>query len=84
MLKLASPGRSRRLCGIVFNIVLIGFGMYAVSSFAKASLESVSQVSRSTNSAESADKKFTMDVKNTATRNSVDDREKWQPQYPGQ
>ena len=65
MLRLASPGLSRRLCGVVVNVVLTTSSMYAVSvSFAQPPLP----LSRSYNSTESADKKFTIDAENSDTR----------------
>jgi type IV pilus assembly protein PilQ len=69
MLKLASPGLSRRLCGVVFNVVLTTSSMYAVSvSFAQAPVQPPLLTSRSNDSTESADKKFTIDAENSDTR----------------
>ncbi len=69
MLKLASPGLSRRLCGIAFNVLLAASSMYAGAvCFAQPPVQSAPPASRSTNCGKSADKKFTMDAKNTDTR----------------
>jgi bla regulator protein BlaR1 len=68
MLQLASPELSRRLSGIVFNAVLTISSMYAVSvSFAQAPVQPPSLTSRSNNSTESADRKFTIEADNTDT-----------------
>jgi beta-lactamase regulating signal transducer with metallopeptidase domain len=56
MLKLPSPGPSRRLVGIVFTVVLTAAGMCAVSSvFAQAPVQT-------------PDKKIAIDARNTDTR----------------
>ena len=68
MLKLTSPGLSRRLCGVVLNVVLTTSSLYAVSvSFAQPPVQPPFLTSRSNNGAE-ADKKFTIDAENSDTR----------------
>jgi bla regulator protein blaR1 len=69
MLNLSSPGVSRRLLGLAFNIVLTASCMYGVSiSFAKTPDASASVASQTTNCAQSTEKKFSIDAKNTDTR----------------
>jgi type IV pilus assembly protein PilQ len=60
MLKLASPGLSRRLCGVVLNVVLTTSSLYVVSvSFAQPPVQPPFL---------SADNKFSIDAENTDTR----------------
>jgi bla regulator protein BlaR1 len=69
MLRLASPGFSRRLCGVAFNAVLIASSMSAVSlSLAHVPPPPASHASRPAHCAASAEKKFTLDARNTDTR----------------
>ena len=69
MLGLRSPGLSRRLSGITFNVVLTAFSMYAVSvCFAQTAVQSASVASHATDTPDSAYKKFTIDAKNAEIR----------------
>jgi bla regulator protein blaR1 len=69
MLKLTSPGVSRRLFGIAFNVVLTASCMYGVSMcFAKTPGASASVANHTTNCVQSTDKKFSIDAKNADTR----------------
>lgn len=69
MLKLASPGLSRRLCGIACNVVLTASSMYAVSvCLAQGAVQSAPTVGHSVRNAGTTDRKFSLDAKNTDIR----------------
>lgn len=69
MLKLASPGLSRRLCGIACNVVLTASSMYAVSvGFAQTPAPSASAAVSSTGSTQSVGRKFSIDFKDADIR----------------
>lgn len=69
MLKLASPGLPRRLCGIACNVALIASGMYAVSvGFAQTPARPALAAGGSTSSAASVEHKFSLDFKDADVR----------------
>jgi bla regulator protein blaR1 len=69
MLKLPSPGLSRRLAGIGFAVVLMASGVCVVSSsLAQAPAQTASSASRAPSGAESQDKKIAVDARDADTR----------------